>query len=74
MLLLGAVGSFLTKFDIPMDSLFTLEFLLRPYYVRAEVRARESLGEIVFKTAAAKGKKMSLDEALDLALKTVEQM
>ena len=73
-LLLGALSSFLTKFDIPMDSLYTLEFLLRPYYVRAEARARESLGEVAFETAFAEGQKISLDEALDLALKTVEEI
>jgi tetratricopeptide (TPR) repeat protein len=73
-LLLGALSSCLAKFDIPMDSLYTLEFLFRPYYVRAEARARESLGEVAFETAFAEGQKLSLDEALDLALKTVEEM
>jgi len=41
---------------------------------RAEARARKVLGDAAFESAFAKGQKMSLDEALDLALKTVEAM
>jgi tetratricopeptide (TPR) repeat protein len=44
------------------------------YYNRAESRARQALGDEVFVSAFAEGQKMSLDEALDLALKTVEEM
>jgi predicted ATPase/TolA-binding protein len=44
------------------------------YYNHAEARTREKLGDVAFKSAFAEGQKMSLDEALDLALKTVEEM
>jgi predicted ATPase len=40
----------------------------------AEVHAREVLGDAAFESAFAEGQKMTLDEALDLALKTVEEM
>lgn len=44
------------------------------YYNRAEAHLRESLGTKAFETAFAEGQKMSLDEALDLVLKIVEEM
>jgi non-specific serine/threonine protein kinase len=44
------------------------------YYNRAETHARRSLGDEGFASAFADGQKMSLDKALDLALKTVEEM
>lgn len=43
------------------------------YYRRAETRARHALGDEGFASAFTEGQKMSLDEALDLALKTVEE-
>jgi len=46
----------------------------RIYYDRAEAHARQVLGDAAFESAFAEGQKMSLDEALDLALKTVEEM
>jgi len=46
----------------------------RIYYDRAETHARKVLGDAAFESAFAEGRKMSLDEALDLALKTVEEM
>jgi len=41
---------------------------------RAEAHARQVLGDVAFESAFAEGQKMSVDEALDLALKTVEEM
>ena len=40
----------------------------------AEAHARKVLGDAAFEVAFAEGQKMSLDEGLDLALKTVEEM
>jgi len=48
--------------------------LLKRYYDRAETHAREKLGDAAFESTFAGGQRMSLDEALDLALKTVEEM
>jgi len=44
------------------------------YYGRADAHVREMLSEAAFEAAFAEGQKLSLDEALDLALKTVEDM
>jgi hypothetical protein len=44
------------------------------YCARAEAHARKALGDQTFKVAYAMGQKMTLDEALDFALKTVEEM
>jgi tetratricopeptide (TPR) repeat protein len=41
---------------------------------RAEAHIRETLGDRGFEAAFVEGQKMSLDEALDLALKTVDEM
>jgi len=41
---------------------------------RAEAHARKVLGDAAFESAFAEGQKMSLDEALDLALMAVEEM
>jgi len=53
-------------------------FLFTPvekrYCIRAEAYAREVLGNAAFESAFIEGQKMSLDEALDLALKTVEEI
>ena len=43
-------------------------------YDHAEIHARKSLGNVSFESAFAEGKNMSLDDALDLALKTVDEM
>jgi len=43
------------------------------YYDRAEKYEREVLGLKAFESAFAEGQKMSLDEALDLVLKSVEE-
>jgi tetratricopeptide (TPR) repeat protein len=54
------------------------DFAFRPldkrYGERAETHARKLLGDVAFEAAFAEGQKMSLDEALDLSLKTVEEM
>jgi tetratricopeptide (TPR) repeat protein len=44
------------------------------YYDNAETLARKALGDAAFESAFADGQKMSLDEALDLALKSVEEI
>jgi tetratricopeptide (TPR) repeat protein len=44
------------------------------YCYRAESHARTILGNSAFDTAFTKGQKMSLDEGLDLVLKTVDEM
>jgi predicted ATPase/class 3 adenylate cyclase len=43
-------------------------------YQQYETHARELFGDTAFESAFAEGQKMSLDEALDLALKMVEEM
>ena len=53
------------------------DFAFRPldqrYGERAETHARKLLGDVAFEAAFAEGQKMSLEEALDLTLKTIEQ-
>ena len=44
------------------------------YCARAEAHTREVLGDAAFNAAFAEGQKMSSDEGLDLALKTIEEM
>ena len=44
------------------------------YCRRAEAHARRVHGDAAFESAFADGQKMSLDEAFDLALKTVEEL
>ena len=48
--------------------------LEKHYYNHAESFSREKLGNAAFEAAFAEGQKLSLDEGLDLALKTVEEM
>ena len=43
-------------------------------YKQFEAYARELFGDAAFESAFAEGQKMTLDEALDLVLKTVEEM
>jgi tetratricopeptide (TPR) repeat protein len=47
---------------------------LEQYYDRAEEHTRRVLGNAAFESAFAEGEKLSLDEGLDLVLKTVEEM
>jgi tetratricopeptide (TPR) repeat protein len=44
------------------------------YRASATIHTRNTLGEATFEGAFMEGRKMSLDEALDLALQTVEEM
>jgi hypothetical protein len=55
------------------NSDFTFRPLDKRYGERAETHARKLLGDVAFEAAFAEGQKMSLDEALDLTLKTIEQ-
>jgi predicted ATPase/DNA-binding XRE family transcriptional regulator len=48
--------------------------IAKRYCIRAETHSRKVLGDIAFEFAFVEGQKMSLDEGLDLALKTVEEM
>ncbi len=48
--------------------------LWKRYYYRAETHVRMTLDNAAFESGFAEGRKMSLDEALSLALKTVEEM
>jgi tetratricopeptide (TPR) repeat protein len=66
--LLGAICRHQKKKDIPMEPLF------KRFCVQAEAQARETLGEAAFESEFAEGQQMSLDEALDFALITVEEM
>ena len=67
--LLGAIHSSCSEMDDRISPL-----IKRIYYDRAETHARKALGDAAFESAFAEGQKMSVDEALDLALKTVEEM
>ena len=53
---------------------YLIDPIYKRYCDRAEIYARKTLGDTVFETLFAEGQKMSLDEARDLALKTVEEM
>jgi len=53
---------------------FLLTSIDKRYCVRAEAHARKILGDSAFEAAFEDGQKMSLDEGLDLALKTVEEI
>ncbi|HSL46763.1 MAG TPA: adenylate/guanylate cyclase domain-containing protein [Anaerolineales bacterium] len=46
----------------------------KQHYIRAETHARKMLGDETFELLFAQGQKMSMDEALDLAHKTVEEL
>jgi tetratricopeptide (TPR) repeat protein len=66
--LLGTIDNWLRQ------EYFSIMPVTKRYCVRAEMHAREVLGQAGYKSAFAEGQKLSLDEALDLALKTVEEM
>jgi predicted ATPase/DNA-binding SARP family transcriptional activator len=66
--LLGIIDSHEGEFNYPRSA------VEKRYCRLAETRARELLGDIAFESEFVKGQKMSLDEGLDLALKTVEEM
>jgi hypothetical protein len=43
-------------------------------YDRAEAHARKALGNEAFEIAFGEGQKLSLDQALDLALQTLDEL
>ena len=65
--LLGVINNYEGKFDLPRTPVD------KRYCRRAEAHAREMLGNAAFESAFVEGQKMSLDEALDLALKTIDE-
>ena len=66
--LLGVINNPNRENDIPRNP------IEKRYCVRAEAHARQVLGKAAFESGFDRGQKMSLDEGLDLALKTVEQI
>ena len=56
------------------EDYFQFSPIEKRYCGSAEAHARKVLGNAAFESAFAEGQKMSLDEGLDLALKTVEEM
>jgi predicted ATPase/DNA-binding XRE family transcriptional regulator len=64
----GAAHAYLQKFDEPLES-----FFLRNSD-RAVAQARQHLDEFAFNEAWSEGEKMTINEAYDLALKTVEEL
>jgi len=67
-LIIGATDNFQAEIDEP------LMWDDKHYYDRAITHTPKVLGNEAFESAFAEGQKMSLDEALDLVLKTVEGM
>ena len=67
-----------TGFTVRLAPIYALNEPLGPLTKReadsAIVQARQHIDESTFNAAWAEGEKMSLDEVLDLALKTVEEM
>jgi predicted ATPase/DNA-binding XRE family transcriptional regulator len=66
-LLLGVIDYFEKRGE-------SLSPVTQRYRASATIHIRDTLGNAAFEAAFAKGQKMSLDEALDLALITVEEM
>lgn len=66
--ILGAIDDSETESDLLPEAITIL------YCARAEAHAREVLGDAAFDAAFAEGQKMSPDEGLDLAWKTIEEM
>jgi hypothetical protein len=69
--IIGAVHRYERECEFPDMPLKPLE---KRYWDRADAHARKTLGDAIFEYAFADGQKMSLDEALDLALRTVEEI
>jgi predicted ATPase/class 3 adenylate cyclase len=65
--ILGALHHCQRETDLPMD------LIAKRFYDRAEAHTRQALSSEQFENAFAEGQKLSLDEALDLALKRVEE-
>jgi predicted ATPase len=66
--ILGCLHHWQQKTDLPFDP------VLKRFYDRAEIHARQVLSPEEFDRAFTEGQKLSLNEALDLVLKTVEEM
>jgi non-specific serine/threonine protein kinase len=66
--LLGAIDNYEKVYDVPRHP------LKKRYCDRVEAHVRKLLGEPTFDFAFREGQKMSLDEGLNLALKTVEEI
>ena len=67
--LLGYSEIFWQEANFPRDPTFD-----QPYFDRFYAAARAKLGEAEFASAWEAGLKMTVDEAIKLALKTVEKM
>ena len=67
-LLLGAIHRFEIESERPIGP------LMKRSYDHAEAHARDVLDNAVFESICVEGQKMTLDQALDLALKTIEEM
>ena len=65
---LGSIDTAQTEVALPLDP------ITKHYWNRIETHARDVLGGAGFESSLAEGQKLSVDEALDLALKTVEEM
>jgi predicted ATPase/DNA-binding XRE family transcriptional regulator len=66
--LLGIIDHFEKEHDILLGP------IAKRYLGPAKTHARKTLGDEVFKSIFAEGQKMSLDEALDLALNAIEEI
>jgi tetratricopeptide (TPR) repeat protein len=66
--ILGALYHVQRETEILFDPIF------KRFYDRAETHARKVLSNEEFEMAFAEGQKLSLDEAIDLVLKTVEEI
>jgi len=65
--LLGTINRSNEEYD------FLIGSIPRQYCDPAEIHVRKALGDEAFESAFAEGQKMSLDEALDLVLKSLEE-
>ena len=66
--LLGAIYSWRKLKNEPLD------LVTKSFHDRAETHIHKALNEAVFRSSFEGGKNMSLDDALDLALKTLEEI
>ena len=65
---LGGLRHFQREADVPFDP------ILKRFYDRAEAHARQVLSREEFETAFTEGQTLSLDQAIELVLKMVEEM
>jgi hypothetical protein len=66
--LLGAISSWRKLKNEPLD------LVTKSFHDRAEIHIAQALTEVIFKSAFGEGEKLSLEEALDLALKTLDEI